>query len=601
MICSRCQHSNEDVDIFCRECGNRLGSAPPEPTLVYDSANRPGQGSSLTGKIIEGKYKIESQIGVGGMGTVYRGSRLLIGDEVAIKILHQDKLSSDPQAAMRFRREAQAAARLKHPNAVSIYDFGISADGLQYLVMELIEGRSLRQIIEEQGPLAPSDAAEVIKQTCAALDEAHRHNIIHRDIKPDNIIINVVDGGLRVKVLDFGIAKLRDQSESNLTQTGNIVGTPHYMSPEQCLGEELDSRSDIYSLGVVVYEMMCGVVPFKAPVSMAVVVQHVNQPPPPLRAKNPGISASVEAVVLHALGKKRESRPQTAGAFAREFVSAVSGVPTVQMPRLTNEQPVVTAKPPSPAGDATLVLASPPINPPYAVPGAQPPAQVTASPSMARVVMLTTVTTLLVLGLGAAVAWLLFSDGTETETSREAGTAINRNQATPANSATPISAGNRTNVNREVVSVPTPSPTIAPTAPVADTSTARTAVLSVMSRWADSLRRRDLYDNVSLYADRLSTYYQLYGISKDKVRANRQSWFAKYYSSADVRVSDLDVTFDSSVTTATVSYTNTYDWRGGTRYLTGRSRNEIVMSKMGGSWLITSEKHVSTVYESSGN
>lgn len=364
MICQNCNTPNADVSRFCSNCGGELAQSTvsPQPmnaenanaefapanesddgevthvraavskseaaTVVASSArsgvsapkNIPGD--SLLGYTIEGKYRIDSKLGAGGMGAVYRAHRLLIGDEVAIKILHPQHVS-EPQATERFRREAQAAARLKHPNAVSIYDFGVTGDGLVYLVMELVEGQSLREIIKQQGPLTPSAAAEVINQVCAALDEAHRQQIVHRDLKPDNIVVKPLLNGLRVKVLDFGIAKLRDLTAGNLTQTGSVMGTPHYMSPEQCLGEELDSRSDIYSLGVVLYEMLIGVVPFNSPTSTAVVVQHVNQAPPSLRTMNLSISPAVEAVVLHALAKKREDRPQSAAALATEMNAAV--------------------------------------------------------------------------------------------------------------------------------------------------------------------------------------------------------------------------------------------------------------------------------------
>lgn len=332
MNCPKCNASNEPASIFCRECGADLqqdAKVPPSQATVTDdrgpqSAAAAGEGASnvLLGTTIDGRYRIDAKLGSGGMGTVYRCRRLLIGDDVAIKILNAEQVAV-PQAAERFRREAQAAARLKHPNAVGVYDFGVSSDRLFYLVMELVEGDSVRSIIRQRGPFAPSGAAEVITQVCAALDEAHRQNIIHRDIKPDNIMVQAGVGGLRVKVLDFGIAKLRDDSVSNLTQTGSVMGTPHYMSPEQCIGEELDSRSDIYSLGIVLYEMLAGVVPFNSPTSTAVVVQHVNQPPPSLRGLNLSIPPAVEAVVMHALEKRRERRPQTANTLAQELNAAV--------------------------------------------------------------------------------------------------------------------------------------------------------------------------------------------------------------------------------------------------------------------------------------
>jgi eukaryotic-like serine/threonine-protein kinase len=323
-VCLSCRSPNTLGARFCNSCGTtltKLDSASDFTLELPDGSN--AAPDLLRGRIIESKYRIENLIGIGGMGAVYRATRLLIGDEVAIKILQTEKIF-DAHAAQRFQREARAAARLKHPNAVSIYDFGVSSDGLQYLVMELIEGRSLRDVLKQQGPLEPLIATEVTSQVCAALDEAHRQHIVHRDIKPDNIIINSSGSSLRAKVLDFGIAKLRDDTASHLTQTGSVMGTPHYMSPEQCLGEELDQRADIYSMGVVLYEMLCGRVPFNSPISTAVIVQHVNQPPPPLRTINAAISPQLEAVVLHALEKTREARPQSAHELARSVEAAVS-------------------------------------------------------------------------------------------------------------------------------------------------------------------------------------------------------------------------------------------------------------------------------------
>lgn len=348
MHCRRCGRDLEDGSRFCAECGaDQVGSAAV-PVAHAD----PRIGTS-----IEEKYRLDSQIGVGGMATVYRATRLLIGDAVAVKILHAEQLR-DPQAAERFRREAQAAARLKHPNAVTIYDFGVSDDGVVYLVMELVEGQSLRQVVKEQGPLFPSGAAEILTQVCGALNEAHEQNVVHRDIKPDNILVTKAPTGIRVKVLDFGIARISDMSNlGNLTQAGSIMGTPHYMSPEQCLGEELDGRSDIYSLGIVLYEMLTGVVPFNSPTSMAVVVHHVNTAPAPLHILNASVPPAVEAVVMRALEKRREARPQTAMAFAGEFSAAVAETLSAPPgrsapPHLPTMMPTVEMRTPWSAGTA---------------------------------------------------------------------------------------------------------------------------------------------------------------------------------------------------------------------------------------------------------
>ena len=353
MICRSCQAHVEQGHRFCPTCGAEQGSGgtATAPTPPPDA---------LIGSVIDEKYRLDSRIGVGGMGSVYRATRLLIGDSVAVKVLHAEQLR-DPNTAERFRREAQAAARLKHPNAVAIHDFGISSEGMVYLVMELVEGDTLRRLIKEHGPLAPSAVAEILTQISGALDAAHQQNIVHRDIKPDNIVVALTSSGPRVKVLDFGIARLRDLSVlSNLTQTGSVVGTPHYMSPEQCLGEELDARSDIYSLGVVLYEMLAGIVPFNSPTSMAVVVQHVNATPASLRALNMSIPTAVEAVVLRALEKKREARPPTAGALAVEFTAAVRGGLTVEATPFQGTTPLAGA---GAAYPPTVLMVTPRVTP----------------------------------------------------------------------------------------------------------------------------------------------------------------------------------------------------------------------------------------------
>jgi serine/threonine protein kinase len=277
------------------------------------------------GRVLGGRYQLDSCIGSGGMGEIYRARRLHIGDTVAVKVLRPDVIENE-KTRQRFYREARAAAMLHHPNAVVIHDFGEDTDGTAYIVMELLIGRSLRQLLVEEGRVEPVRAYGILRQAAAALDAGHRNGIVHRDIKPDNIyLLDSNDEADHIKILDFGIAKLNDKAldtlslEQRLTNVGTIIGTPHYMSPEQCQGEEADSRSDIYSLGVVLYEMLTGVVPFVAKTPTGVAIKHVTEKPRSPREINPAISPAVESIVLHAMEKEPSARPQTALELAREF------------------------------------------------------------------------------------------------------------------------------------------------------------------------------------------------------------------------------------------------------------------------------------------
>src|SRR5262245_43831984 len=341
MLCPSCGNFSENVK-FCRYCGVELQSLQPiaagtgrgAAAVTARSLSRSGElPDPLVNRTLDQRYSLEARLGAGGMGAVYRAQRLMIGDTVAVKVLHSD-LVADQQALERFRREVQTAAMLKHPNLVTIFDFGITPDRLVYLVMELVDGINLRDIIRSQGPLTPAVAAEIVNQVCAALDEAHRQGVVHRDLKPENIVVQNTPGCLHVKVLDFGSANLLELATNRLTPYGAVMGTPQYMSPEQCQGEALDGRSDIYSLGVILYEMLTGDVPFDSPTPTAIAIKHVNQPPPPLRTLQPHLPTAVEAAVLHGLAKQREARPQTAGVFAQELFAAINSVPDLNVPDL---------------------------------------------------------------------------------------------------------------------------------------------------------------------------------------------------------------------------------------------------------------------------
>ncbi|WP_240806843.1 serine/threonine-protein kinase [Polyangium spumosum] len=272
--------------------------------------------------ILGGQFQILQKIGSGGMGSVYKAAQPAMNRMVAVKILHP-KLANRKDLVSRFRREARAMSHLTHPNTVKVLLYGELEDGSLYIVMEYLEGKNLNQIVRKEGPMSLDRAIPVLIQVCGALQEAHSQGIVHRDLKPENIFLST-NGGLRdfPKVLDFGLAKVTERElrpgSVMLTQEGMVFGTPEFMSPEQAQGKPLDARSDIYSLAVILYEMLTGKLPFDARTPMEFIQHHVTKPPLALETRVAGktFPPGLGAVIAKALEKRPEDRYTTAADFA---------------------------------------------------------------------------------------------------------------------------------------------------------------------------------------------------------------------------------------------------------------------------------------------
>jgi len=318
-------------------------------SVVQRDAEESHHSDPLIGQVLDSKYELLARLGAGGAGTVYRARRLHIGDDVAVKVLNRDYVL-EKTAAERFRREARSAAMIRHANVVTIHDFSESkSGGPAYIVMELVRGASLRELLKQEGRLSPERTLALMRDVCAGVGVAHRQGLVHRDLKPDNVIVEApdVEGEREIaKVVDFGIAKLGGATtEFNLTQTGALVGTPFYMSPEQWHGEQLDARSDVYSLGAMFYEMLSGTPPFNATSLPELITKQLNDEPPPF-ASWLNVPPALEKVCRRALAKKRDERPADAAVLSRELQSAlVSPASGIGPSRLSSEQPIVVGPP----------------------------------------------------------------------------------------------------------------------------------------------------------------------------------------------------------------------------------------------------------------
>ncbi|MEP6494903.1 MAG: protein kinase [bacterium] len=315
----------------CPQCGTEYPANARFCEIDGTALRGAATGGDLVGQIIADRYHVMKKLGEGGMGQVYLVEHVKMGRKSALKVMHPGMVK-DIDAISRFNREAANASRIAHANVAAVYDFGETPDGIIYLAMEFVDGPPLTSVIEQAGALPAKRAAEIVRQTAEALAVAHDMGIVHRDLKPDNIMIaKTRDGDDLVKVVDFGIAKANNAAQK-VTKTGLVVGTPEYMSPEQLAGDKLDGRSDIYSLGLVAFNMLTGKLPFPSDSAQESMIMRLTDRPKPLAEMRPEVvwPEDVQAVMDKALERDASLRYQTATEFGRDLVRAIDRMPETQ-------------------------------------------------------------------------------------------------------------------------------------------------------------------------------------------------------------------------------------------------------------------------------
>jgi serine/threonine-protein kinase len=467
----------------CPKCGVEY---PDTTTLCpSDGVALETSKDSLIGKTLAGKYRIDERLNEGGMGTVYRATHVLMEKTVAIKVL-RPSFAADEKIVARFSREARAASRISHPNALSVTDFGEDENGIVFLVMEFISGRTLKQLIRDEGPLPLTRVVEIVRQVGDALNAAHQQGVVHRDLKSDNIMLVDTMASDYAKVLDFGIAKINEPGEARdagLTAPNLVIGTPQYMSPEQCSQEtEIDARSDIYSFGVILYEMLVGHVPFVADSPTMVMMKHLQEPVPSVLDERSDLPAQVGRVIARAMAKLPANRYQKIPELIEDLTIASGTARFAPVP--AQSENVAPRAPIDEPDEVTVVRTRPepqpvqrraPVTVPVGGPTMPPPDLAAASFNPLKVIIPSIVGLLVVFGVIYALRYNSLADTQNTNTSTDTLAADPNSQpvqpgASPTGKGEEgIPAGGKTNPVANVNASPAPSVELSPP-PIEDVS-----------------------------------------------------------------------------------------------------------------------------------
>jgi serine/threonine protein kinase/ketosteroid isomerase-like protein len=607
---------------LCFDCGSPFPASTDECPRCGALLKEPAD--PLVGAVFIDKYEIEEKLGTGGMCDVYRARHIGIGKAVAIKVLHAE-LAANPKVVERFEQEARAASLVRHPNAINIMDYGIAAGNTPFLVMELVEGATVRELLKRYGAMTVERVSGILNQACAALEAAHSVGVIHRDIKPENIIISEYDGKDWVEVVDFGIAKIQEDVNRRAALTGAnlIIGTPRYMSPEQAEEQPADGRSDIYSLGIVVYEMLAGAPPFAGGSVTRLLIAHAVEPPPPLASQRPDIPPEVAAVVMRALDKNPARRQQSALEFASEFERAASAAPSpvsqitqsglpgysnmqrseasladqagrMATPFTDEDEETLVRRAPRRAGHAATIEKTPPraASDPAAettkrrrTDQASDSGPVAAREHRKRLPALVVGLLALVLA-GVGVAYII---NHKRPLSNEPAIqqANDRAATTNANASSASSAENHpVDVRSNTPNPPSANRSENPTpAAAVDTNKAVNEVRDTVSRWNGALKSRNLDAHMAYFAPHLHTYFLKENVDRNAARAEAANALS-LYSKLDIHTSPLAVSVDPSGNHAVVTYEKSWNFEGKQPW-SGAAVERLWLERLNGRWRIT--------------